>query len=193
MSEVLLQTIVEKLEALEIALLKENNASKDEAIQQALLKEVKSLQSEFTKLPSQFKVNNEKMKDLLESTSALNYRLDKPINEQIKHSHHLHKGIWVAVGLFIISLLLLYGWINCNNTRKVFEANDIKFRYLKVSSNTVLLKLLYQTDSLYNLNNDSFSKQVVEKEQHLVEQADLLRFAGEKKRELKVLKNKAAK
>jgi len=39
MSEVLLETIVEKLESMEIVFLKESNASKDNSTQQALLRE----------------------------------------------------------------------------------------------------------------------------------------------------------
>ena len=54
MSEILLQAIVEKLEALEIAL-KEMNAGKNEEFKTA----VKSVQSELIKFSSTFTSNNE--------------------------------------------------------------------------------------------------------------------------------------
>ncbi|MDQ6755311.1 MAG: hypothetical protein M3004_00090 [Bacteroidota bacterium] len=110
MTEVLLQTIVEKLESIEIASLKENNADKDKEMQEAFLKEVKSVQSQINNLPSQFEESSEKMDELLKGIRDLNFKLDNPLNEQIKHNHHLHKGIWISIGLFIIPLLLLYGW-----------------------------------------------------------------------------------
>ena len=47
MNEILLQTIVEKLESLEIALLKESNSSKDEALQKQILQSFKLLHSEI--------------------------------------------------------------------------------------------------------------------------------------------------
>ncbi len=182
MSEILLQTIVEKLEAIEIASLKESNAGKD-ALQQTLLKEVRLVQSEIKKLASQFEVRSERMGELLQGMRNLSFKLDIPLNEKIKHSHHLHKGIWISVGLFIISFLLLYGWIDCNNEKKAFEEKDIKYRFLKVNNNPSLIKLLFQIDSLHNMNKDSFAKLVIVKEQILVEQAEQFRLAGEKKKD----------
>ena len=193
MSEILLQTIVEKLDSIEIASLKENTAGKDDALQQTLLKEVRLFQSEVKKLPAQFEISSERMGELLKGIRDLSFKLNNPLNEQITHSHHLHKGIWISVGLFIISLLLLYGWINCNDAKKVFEANDIKYRFLKVNNNPSLIKLLFQTDSLYNINKDSFAKLVIAKEQILDGQAEQFRLASEKKKDAGRLMNKRRK
>ncbi len=44
MSEILLQAIVEKLESLEIALLKQGSAGKDEEMSNELIREIKLLQ-----------------------------------------------------------------------------------------------------------------------------------------------------
>ena len=65
MSEILLQAIVEKLEALEIALLKQGSAGKDEELQKQLTQEIKLLQSEFIKFTSTFSTNNEKINSLI--------------------------------------------------------------------------------------------------------------------------------
>ena len=183
MSEILLQTIVEKLESIQIASLKENNAGKDKEMHEALLKEVRLVQSEIKKLPSQFKASSERMGELLKGIRDLNFKLNNPLNEQIKYSHHLHKGIWISLGLFLISLLLLYGWINCYYVKNAFEANDIKYRYLIVNGNSNLLKTTYNTDSLYKLNKDYFVKKVVEKEKYFANQYEIYRIAGEKKKD----------
>jgi len=182
MNQVLLETIVEKLEGLEISLLKENKTGNKETIQTDLLKEIKLFQSEIAKFPSHLKQSNEKMNELSKNIDAVNFKLEKGVSEQINHKHHLHKGIWISIGLFLTSLILLYGWINSYSTKKAVEANDIKYRYLKVIGNVTLLSLLYQSDSLYNLNNDLFSKWVLDREESLGHQAERQRLVGEKHR-----------
>ncbi|MEJ7820919.1 MAG: hypothetical protein WKF85_01285 [Chitinophagaceae bacterium] len=182
MSEVLLQSIVEKLEAIEISLLKDNNPVKGDAIQ-ALLKEVKSFQSQLAKFPLQFEKSTEKTSELLKTITSINFRLDNPVAGQIKNSHHFHKVIWIAFGLFIFCVLLLYGWVSCHNEKKAFEANDIKYRYLKVNGNSNLLIATYSTDSLYKLGKAYFTKKVVEKEKDFANQNELYRIANEKKKE----------
>jgi len=182
MSEVLLQSIVEKLEALQIALLKDNNPVKEETIQ-ALLNEVKSFRSDLAKLPLQFEKGSEKSTELLQKLTALNSRLDKPLEHQIKHRHHLNKVVLIVIGLSFFCLLLSCGWIRCHNEKNTFEANDIKYRYLKVQGNKSLLKAIYSTDSLYNLNNEFFSEKVVEKEKEYAGQYELSRIADENKKD----------
>ena len=191
MSDILLQTIIEKLKTIEIGLLKENT-NKDPAIE-TLLKEIELLKNEMAKWPLRFKANLEKLNELLNGIASLNLKLELPKRENIKHSHHLHKGVWISVGLFIISLFFLYGWINSINTKKTFEANDMKYRFLKVNNNPALLKFLFQTDSLYNINKDFFAKLVVTKEKNLNEQAEQFRLAGEKKKEARNIKAQVVK
>ena len=83
---------------------------------------------------------------------------------------------------------MVYGWLGCQNERNAFEANDIKYRYLKVNGNSSLLKAVYSADSLYNLNKDVFTQIVVEKERDFVSQYELRRIADEKKKESRVRK-----
>ena len=193
MSEVLLETIVEKLESLEIALLKESNASKDNATQQALLKEVNLLKSEFINHADQLKSSEEKMNGLMKSISALNFKLSSPLENNIKHFHHFHKGLLVALAFFVLSAVFLYGWIRCSNVKEQFEANDMKYRFLKINGNSSLLKITHDTDSLYNANTIDFTSKVVQAEQHLAEQVEMLRLAGEKEKEARELLKKARK
>jgi hypothetical protein len=180
MSEILLQTIIEKLESLEISLLK-NTPNKDSNVQQELLKEIRSCQFEITTIFPQIKTVNEKINELTKNVTAINFGSVNKATGQIHHTHFLHRGIWIPILLFIISLFLLYGWINSYNAKNVSETNDIKYRYLKVNGNIGLLKLLYRTDSLYNLNKQLFNKMVAEKEDSLVQQVQS-HLAGEKEK-----------
>ncbi|HUZ61072.1 MAG TPA: hypothetical protein VMU83_20020 [Hanamia sp.] len=181
MSEILLQAIVEKLEALEISLLKQGNASKDEELK-AL---AGSIPSELIKFSSALNANNEKINGLSEDIRALKVNSGNHMENQIKHIHHFHKQVWMSVSFFIISLLVAYGWINCNYEKKSFEANDMKYRYWKANGNTHLLKIVYYTDSLYNQDKDNFIEQVVRSERQISEQENMHRLAREKEKKRK--------
>jgi len=185
MSEILLQAIVEKLEALEIALLKQGNAGKNEEASNDLTTAVKSVQYELVKFGSFFTSNNEKINNLSDGIFALRLKLGNPAQNQVKHIHYFNRQVWLSVSLFIISLLLAHGWINCSNEKKFFEANDMKYRFWKANGNTSLLKIVFYTDSLYNLDKDNFMQQVVRSEHHVAEQEKVHRLAGEKEKNQK--------
>ncbi len=181
MSEILLQAIVEKLEALETALLNQGKAGKVEETSNELAREINLLRSESLKFASAFSTNNEKINGLSEDIRALRDNSCNLTQNQVKHIHHFHKQVWLSVSLFIGSLLLAYGWINYGNEKKSFEANDMKYRFWKANGNTHLLKIVFYTDSLYNLDKDHFMQQVVRAEQQLFAHEKQFRLAGEKK------------
>jgi hypothetical protein len=91
----------------------------------------------------------------------------------------------MSVSFFIISLLLAYGWINCSNEKKSFEANDMKYRYWQANGNASLLRIIYYTDSLFNQDKDNFIEQVVRSERQISEQEKVHRPAGEKENKYK--------
>ncbi len=181
MSEILLQAIVEKLESLEIALLKQSSAGKDEELKAA----VRSIPPELIKFSSALHANNEKIEDISEDIRALRDSAGNTFHDQVKHTHHFHKQVWLSVSLLMISLLFAYGWINCNNEKKSYEANDIKYRYWKANANASLLKIIYNTDSLYNLDEDHFKNEVLLMEHQINEQNKIQRLAAEKKKSKK--------
>ncbi len=75
MSELLLQTIVEKLNALSIVLLKQDNTG-DVATQQSLIKEIKSFQSETKLIKENLKLNNDKISELTDSFNNYTFKKD---------------------------------------------------------------------------------------------------------------------
>ena len=182
MNEVLLKTIIEKLETLEIALLKQSHPIKDCESLNALETLIKSVQSELIKLNSEVRRNTDCVNNLPNQIKTLRFNLIHPEQSQVKHIHHFHKHIWISLSLFIVSLLFAYGWMNCHSEKKQFEANDIKYRFWKVNGNASLLKVVYHTDSLYNLDKDDFTNEVLRQEHQITEQEKMQRLAGEKKR-----------
>ena len=69
----------------------------------------------------------------------------------------------------------------------------MKYRSLKIGGNEWLLKYCSLTDSLYQNDGVGFRDKVEEGERRLIEQAELLRLAGEKEREAKSLKDRAGR
>ena len=60
-------------------------------------------------------------------------------------------------------------WVSSIIDKKQFEANDIKYRALKISGDKDLTKLLHQTDSFYNVHGEWMRKYVTQEEDRLVE------------------------
>ena len=171
----------EKLESLEITLLKHDSTGKVDELKALAT----SIPPELIKIISTLNANNEKIKGLSQDIRALKVNSGNPEQNQVKHVHHFHKHVWLSVSLFTISLLLAYGWVNCSNEKKSFEANDMKYRYWKANGNASLLKIIYYTDSLYNLDKDHFINEVCQAERKIEEQNKVQRLAGEKKKSKK--------
>jgi hypothetical protein len=179
MSEILLQTIVEKLEAMEL-LLKQDKRNKDEEVSKMILDEINKV---FTS-----SISIDKIDELKLSVDKCCKILEHPATNQITYKHHLHKGIWIAVILFFVATFFLSEWVSSINDKKRFEANDAKYRALKISGDKELTKLLYQTDSFYNANAAWMRKYVLQEEDRLIEQTKISQLASEKKKSEKDLR-----
>lgn len=69
----------------------------------------------------------------------------------------------------------------------------MKYRYLKITGDQGLIKLLFHTDSLFTVKEEALRKMTTQEEQHLAEQVEMLRLANEKKNEAKDLRRKGIK
>lgn len=189
MSEILLQTIVEKLESLELAWKVSGDTEKETVVQ--LKKEIGILHHELKNLPAQTLPSTSKLGELSSGIAGLSRQLQVPLQNRIEHKHELHKGFLISILLFLLSVVLIWALINSYQNNKQFEANDLKYRYLKIAVNNTILKICRITDSLYQKNEDSFRTEVEKEERRLIQQAEDLRLAGEKEREAKSLRNRA--
>ena len=190
MSEQLLEAILEKIESFEL-LLKVTDNGKEEI--QQVKTELSFIKQEIKNLPAQLQLDTGKLAALVTAINKLQMQLNIPVRNQIEHKHHLHKGIWIAMGLFVTCFLLAWGWINAHQEKEQFEANDMKYRSLKISGNKNVLNLCKYTDSLYQKDRVGFGNNVEQEERRLIEQAELLRLAGEKEKEAKTLKEQAGR
>jgi len=144
-------------------------------------------------LPAKLQLDPGKLNELTAGVNKLQLQLQIPVKNQVEHKHHLHKGVWVAVGLFVTCFLLAWGWLNAHQEKEQFEANDMKYRSLKISGNAGLVKYCDVTDSLYQKDPVGFSNSVEQEENRLTRQAELLRLAGEREKEAKTLKEQAGR
>ncbi|MDQ2718136.1 MAG: hypothetical protein M3Z26_00025 [Bacteroidota bacterium] len=156
MDELLLQAVVEKLEDIEL-LVKHNN-------QNNTGEELKKISEELKHLSIRT-ISSESINELIKSLNACTNKLNAPVQNTIEHRHHLHKGIWITIALFIVNIFLLAGWINSFNNTKQFKANNLKYRALKTMEDISLKKVLSNIDSLYKISPEYFEKKVIEKEE----------------------------
>jgi len=91
MSEVLLQTIIEKLEAMEL-LLKQFKSNKDEEVLKTMLQEIKKI--------STSSINIDKIDELKLSIERCSKALEHTSTNQIIYKHYLHKGIGLQLLCF---------------------------------------------------------------------------------------------
>jgi hypothetical protein len=191
MNDVFLQSIIEKLEALEIALLKRDNSASINDAQQPIVNQLKSCQSGIESCSRDLRNLNARIEALSFKVTTLPKSLDEKRQDHTIHHHHIHKGLWISIGLFLILTIMITILINSRNNLKGYEANDIKYRRLKVKADTALLRRLYRTDSLFTIDPEAFRKQTIEEENRIAERARLFQLAGEKEKEAKELLKKA--
>ena len=193
MSDLFMQSIVEKLEGMEL-FLKAHFTDKSQPVDLSpVLSAINAFKNELiTKYLGQA-LDSKTQAEVNQNMRLLLQQLQLPRKDTVEHKHHLHKGVWVSVGLFITSFLLTWGWLASHQSFETVQANDMKYRYLKNSGNNSILKLCQYTDSLYQKDGAGFSAGVEQVEQKLIEQANLLRLAGEREKEAKTLKEQAGR
>lgn len=191
MSDELLQSIVEKLQSLELAWKVSGDTEKERL--EKLIKELGVLRHDLQNLPSQMLPATVKTRELSVAVDNLYSQLKIPVQNRIEHKHELHRGILIAVSLFLIIIVLIWLLMNSYQSHKKYTANDIKYRYLRITGHKQILKLCDATDSLYQKDESLFRNNVEQEERRLIQQAEDLRLAGEKEKEAKVLRSRAGR
>lgn len=189
MSDELLQAIVEKLESLELAWKVSGDAEKERL--EKLIIELGILRNDLQNLPTQILPVTIKTGELSTAVDNLYRQLKIPVQNRIEHKHELHKGILIAISLFLINIVLIWLLMTSYQSHKMYIANDIKYRHLRITGNKQILKLCKTTDSLYQKDESSFRNNVEMEEQRLIRQAKNFRLADEKEKEAKDLRNRA--
>jgi len=194
MSEVLLDTIVRKVEAQDKKqddLQKQVDSFHDHS---ETLKNINvrldTTEAEIQDLPKKISFPLLEMTWLtnaLEKNSKINSR---PIKAEVRHEHHLSSPIWtlIVMSLVIIGLLFVeyYTWFQANQHKE----NDIKYRYLQVFQPPDGKKFLHQLDSQYTSNPDQFIKDVIQQEKIELDSFEDFQRAQENQQEINDINKK---
>src|SRR3990170_8086584 len=152
MSDILLSTVVDKVNAQEKKIAEMQGTLKNvpghaEEIRQ-IKKEVVDLKTTVKDISFPTKEMRELSTKLTESISLLR----QPVTNKVLHHHYVPKSIWIAAVLFIGLAVVCSGWYMTINSLSKYKANDTKYRFLKLNNNKSLQQLLFITDSLYRID-----------------------------------------
>ena len=118
MNDEFMQAIVEKLEAIEIAQLKTLDSSKNGIKSDKIFAKLKVIQANLGEFSRQIDASNANLKSALGKSLLLGAKQQSVHQSHISHTHHFHKGIRIAVGIFTMLLFVLYGWLS--SSRKAY-------------------------------------------------------------------------
>lgn len=167
MSELLLQTIIERLESQGLFL--QTMATDADKSQIELRKKLIDLRIDNSPRQLPQPESNE-LKELIPLIKSF---LAKPVQQEpVKPKTHFlrNKILWLSVGSFCIFLGMAWGWGYTFRISSEYEGDAVKFRYLKTLPNPQIARFCRHADSFYLANPAAT--------------ADTLatRFAGEKER-----------
>lgn len=195
MSELLMQTIVDKLNEMEKGMLQlkeqmpqvPNYSGQLTGITQSLAR----AQENIAQLPLQLKFPTEAVHTLTQHLEVNNDLLRRPPKREVQHHHHITTGIIIS-GVLGLLLALCACWIyNLYERQDNYKANDIKYRLLKLKENPALQALLYETDSLYRKDGKAVTESVITQEADRQRRMELQEQAVQKEREAKQLREQA--
>jgi predicted RND superfamily exporter protein len=112
------------------------------------------------------------------------------LETKVIHHHHISKGIWAAIILFILLSLESAGWLNTVNKLDKYSENDTKYRFMRLDTTAKKLQIyLDSTDARYK-SDPNLLNIVVELEDQFQKNMERLEKAEKLKHEAKDLENK---
>jgi hypothetical protein len=190
MNEVLINSMIDKVDAHEkkISELKEKADNLPDYTE--LLSQVKGAIESIQTNVQKVDFPQKEIQQLTASLVITSSLLKQPVKQEVIHHHHVPKVIWIAAGLFLVLCFVLTGWYKTAGKLEMYKANDTRYRYLKLESDTALNKWLRFTDSLY-LASTKMREVVIAREEENQRQLEMLQRALQLEDEAKKLKQQA--
>jgi hypothetical protein len=113
----------------------------------------------------------ERLQKFFTALEITTHLLRHPTPAKVEHHHHFPKITWITAGLFLALCLVSSGWYMTVQSSEQYQANDIKYRELKLEADSAFRQYLYHLDSLYLMNPEKMTKFV--KEQELLREKSL--------------------
>ena len=171
MDQLVIETIIEKVEATEISLntqgkkLSEITKKVSTVTDQA--NTIKTIANLIKKLQDNMNTITWPVKEMTEMSNLLaqnNELLAHPKKTKQVIVHTAGKLIWIIVSLFAMMLSLIILLVNTSNKLDQFKMNDMIWRYIKLSNSSQNLEYLQTVERLY-LASPEKMKSLVEKEE----------------------------
>jgi hypothetical protein len=127
----------------------------------------------------------------LSEISERNNQLQKIAQEtKVIHHHHISKGIWAAIILFILLSLESAGWLSTVSKLDQYSENDTKYRFMRLDTSAKNLQIyLDSTDARYK-SDPNMKNMVINLEDQYKKNMERLEKAEQLKQEAKDLENK---
>lgn len=182
MSNIVTEMIVEKLDQVILLLQVQKTGTTGEENWTLLNRQIESIRQGITDQQLEAKRGAKSLNTLLTAIAGLETQIKTPPGRAtVEHKHHLHKGVWIAVGLLAITIFLSWQWLEQIGEKDQFRENDIKYRYLKAYGDLKVRQLCHRTDSLYEARQDDFEEKVLSEEKRILNWVDSFQILGKKK------------
>lgn len=145
MSDLLLQTIVERLEAIGVLLQAMSNDADKAQIE--LRKKLVDISTEILRLSPNTGVKE--VKQLTLAVESLKASIPKPSPVQKPKHFLLRKQTWFAAVAMVIFLAMAWGWGYTFRALTESESDAHKYRYIKSIANPTLSRFYHQVDSVW--------------------------------------------
>ncbi|QJB35941.1 hypothetical protein HF329_33380 [Chitinophaga oryzae] len=197
MNELLLQTIVDKLNKVDEGIRQISSAAPQMPDYTEQLKNVSTsleqIRADVTGMPERLKFPTAAVYTLSQNLEINNDLLKRPPVQEIKHHHHVKAGAVVSACLFLLFVLGAVWLFNTRSILQAYRAGDIKYRYMQLQAGKQLRPFLFQIDSLYNARPHAFRDSVVQWEEERQRIAAMLHEAKEKEKDASQLRDRARK
>jgi hypothetical protein len=146
--------------------------------------------NKISEITSNYSYSLDKLQKLLEASERNIQKQIAPKESKVIHHHHISKGIWVAVILFILLSLESAGWLNTENKLDQYTENDTKYRFMRLDTSDKNMQVyLDSLDAKYK-SDPNLSSMVKNLEDQYKKNIERLKKAEQLRQEAKDLENK---
>jgi uncharacterized coiled-coil DUF342 family protein len=194
MSEILLQTLVEKVTEIDkrskdtqemIGQLPDYSEKIDQVNNQ-----IENLKIEVWAIPAQISIPEANIVELKQQLQQNTEQLKRPLQQVIRHVHHLR---WPVITCFVLGgvnltliVFLSLAWDKIHE----HQASDIKYRNLRLWGTEPLQRILDGRDSAYLADPEGMEKLVTQEEQRRQEEREAQRRLEENEKKIQELEER---
>jgi hypothetical protein len=153
-------------------------------------KEMKLGFARISEFISKSSFSGEKIQKLSEGLERNSHQQKTSVETNVIHHHHISKGIWVAVVLFVFISLESAGWLNTENKLDQYTENDTKYRFMRLDTTAKNLQIYLDSSDTRYKSDPEMRVLVIKMEDQYRQNMERLEKAEQLKQEAKDLENK---